>query len=136
VLPRVAALLAPGGWVVALVKPQFEAGRADADRGAGIISDPAVHRRVLRELLAKLQAAGAAPAADGPRLAAGALVPSPITGREGNREYLLWLVASERDEHTAPGGGALGEEEIAAVVAEAFGQSPTNPSPAGTAGER
>src|SRR5262245_45112979 len=80
VLPRVAALLAPGGWGVALVKPQFEAGRADADRGAGIISDPAVHRRVLRELLAELQAAGAAPAADGPWLAARALVPSPITG--------------------------------------------------------
>ena len=136
VLPRVAALLAPGGWVVALVKPQFEAGRADADRGAGIISDPAVHRRVLRELLAELQADDAASAADGLWLAARALVPSPITGREGNREYLLWLVAGARDEQAAPGGTALGEEEIAAMVAEAFGQSSTNPSPAGTTGGR
>jgi mono/diheme cytochrome c family protein len=57
-------------------------------------------------------------------------------GREGNREYLLWLVAGARDEQPAPGATALGEEEIAAVVAQAFGQCSTNPSPAGTAGGR
>ncbi|HKV01132.1 MAG TPA: TlyA family RNA methyltransferase, partial [Ktedonobacteraceae bacterium] len=49
VLPAIVPLLAPGAWVVALVKPQFEAGKAEADRGAGIISDPAVHDRVLQE---------------------------------------------------------------------------------------
>src|SRR2546421_8120268 len=43
VLPPLVPLLTPDAWVVALVKPQFEAGQAEVDRGAGIISDPAVH---------------------------------------------------------------------------------------------
>src|SRR5579875_977295 len=50
VLPPLASLLAPGAWVVALVKPQFEAGKAEVDRGSGVISDPAVHQRVLHDL--------------------------------------------------------------------------------------
>src|SRR5437868_9656231 len=52
VLPAIVPLLAPQAWVVALVKPQFEAGKAEADKGAGIISDPVVHERVLHELQA------------------------------------------------------------------------------------
>ena len=47
VLDALLGLLADGGRIVALVKPQFEAGRADADRGRGVIRDPAVWRRVL-----------------------------------------------------------------------------------------
>ena len=47
VLPAVVALLVPGAWLVALVKPQFEAGKHEADRGGGVIRDPAVHRRIL-----------------------------------------------------------------------------------------
>ncbi len=83
VLPAVVPLLAPDAWVVALVKPQFEAGKADADRGAGVISDPAVHARVLQELQdwipqhTPLQVRG--------------LTDSPIYGRDGNREFLLYL---------------------------------------------
>jgi len=83
VLPAVVPLLAPSAWVVALVKPQFEAGKADADRGAGVISDPAVHARVLQELQdwipqhTPLQVRG--------------LTDSPIYGRDGNREFLLYL---------------------------------------------
>src|SRR5260370_16130732 len=52
VLPALVPLLtlAAETWIVALVKPQFEAGKAEADRGGGIISDPYVHSRVLREL--------------------------------------------------------------------------------------
>jgi 23S rRNA (cytidine1920-2'-O)/16S rRNA (cytidine1409-2'-O)-methyltransferase len=92
VLPPMAALLRPGGWVVALVKPQFEAGRAEADRGAGVISDPAVHRAVLRELLEWL---ADWEEREGPRLVARGLVASPIEGREGNREYLLHLTRLE-----------------------------------------
>jgi 23S rRNA (cytidine1920-2'-O)/16S rRNA (cytidine1409-2'-O)-methyltransferase len=123
VLPHVAALLRPGGWVVALVKPQFEAGRAEADRGAGVISDPAVHHRVLDGLLQWL--AGAVPAAGAAaddaqpaRLIARGLIASPITGREGNHEYLLWLAAEAGD-----AGGAAGEavrDTVAGVVAGAF----------------
>jgi len=84
VLPRVAALTGPDTWMVALVKPQFEAGKAEADRGAGVISDPAVRRRVLVELCAW------APAQRQPLYPHG-LIASPIAGREGNREFLLWL---------------------------------------------
>ncbi|HXG48918.1 MAG TPA: TlyA family RNA methyltransferase, partial [Methylomirabilota bacterium] len=47
ILPPAVALLRPFGKVLALVKPQFEAGKAEADRGAGVITDPEVHRRVV-----------------------------------------------------------------------------------------
>jgi len=156
VLPAVAALLAPGGWVVALVKPQFEAGRAEADKGAGVIRDPGIHRRVLRELLAWLRdtpvgAAGNG-AAESRRLIPRGLVASPITGRDGNHEYLLWLsyadtsgqdTANEDDtkRDTIPSeattlaerggpGFPIGEAEIARVVAAAFDETPaTSPTP-------
>jgi 23S rRNA (cytidine1920-2'-O)/16S rRNA (cytidine1409-2'-O)-methyltransferase len=84
VLPQVAQLTTPDAWVVALVKPQFEAGKAEADRGAGVISDPQVRRRVLLEMVAW------APAQLQPLFPLG-LVASPIRGRDGNYEYLLWL---------------------------------------------
>ena len=83
VLPAIVPLLAPGAWVVALVKPQFEAGKAEADRGAGIISDPAVHDRVLQELQAWIPQ-------HTPFRVQG-VTDSPIYGREGNREFLLHL---------------------------------------------
>lgn len=92
VLPPVAALLAPGGWVMALVKPQFEAGRAEANRGGGVISDPEVHLRVLRDLLEWLSK-WPARAPDTQFLVPHSLVGSPIAGREGNHEYLLELRA-------------------------------------------
>jgi 23S rRNA (cytidine1920-2'-O)/16S rRNA (cytidine1409-2'-O)-methyltransferase len=117
VLPRVATLLAPDGWVVALVKPQFEAGRAEADRGAGVIREPAVHRRVLRDLLAWL--ADEAPDVAGRRLAPSGLIVSPITGRDGNHEYLLLLRMSEAQRHL-PGG----EQAIEQAVDEAFAPLP------------
>ena len=83
VLPAIVPLLAPGAWVVALVKPQFEAGKAEANRGAGIISDPAVHSRVLQELQEWI-------AQHTPFQVQG-LTDSPIYGRDGNREFLLHL---------------------------------------------
>ena len=83
VLPAIAPLLAPRAWIVALIKPQFEAGKADADRGAGIITDPAVHERVLRELQAWI--------GEHTPFHIQGLTDSPIYGREGNREFLLHL---------------------------------------------
>lgn len=83
VLPALVPLLAPGAWVVALVKPQFEAGKAEVDRGAGIISDPAVHSRVLHELQEWIPQ-------HTPFHVRG-LTDSPIYGRDGNREFLLHL---------------------------------------------
>jgi 23S rRNA (cytidine1920-2'-O)/16S rRNA (cytidine1409-2'-O)-methyltransferase len=94
VLPPVAALLVPGAWVVALVKPQFEAGRVEADRGGGVISDPEVHLKVLRDLLAWLME-WPERAPNAPFLMPQALIGSPIAGRQGNHEYLLRLIAQE-----------------------------------------
>src|SRR3954466_7790154 len=50
ILPAAIAIVKPGGKIVALVKPQFEAGKAEADRGGGVITDPAIHARVLAEM--------------------------------------------------------------------------------------
>lgn len=111
VLPRIAALLGDAGWVVALVKPQFEAGRAEADRGAGVISDPSVHERVLTGLLEWLASES------GPALAACGLAASPITGREGNHEYLLWLAKSQAEPKEQP---AVSAEKVNALVAALF----------------
>src|SRR6266516_1575297 len=83
VLPAIVALLAPEAWVVALVKPQFEAGKAEVDRGAGVISDPAVHSRVLDELQQWIT--------QHTPLKVKGLTDSPILGRDGNREFLLYL---------------------------------------------
>jgi 23S rRNA (cytidine1920-2'-O)/16S rRNA (cytidine1409-2'-O)-methyltransferase len=119
VLPRVASLAREGAWGVALVKPQFEAGRAEADRGAGVISDPEIHRRVLRDLLAwleQMQNQG-----DQRRLYPQGLIASPITGREGNAEYLLWFKASSTpDVASGIKDARIGTSEIEAAVAAAF----------------
>jgi len=75
--------------IVALIKPQFEAGRKDVGKG-GVVRDPDVHRRVLREVLEFAARSGL-----GPR----GLVRSPLTGPKGNVEFLAWLgvEASETD---------------------------------------
>ncbi len=83
VLPPLAPLLAPGAWAVALVKPQFEAGKAEVDRGEGVIRDPAVHERILAELQEWIPS-------HTPFTVRG-LTDSPIYGRDGNREFLLYL---------------------------------------------
>ena len=81
ILPVVPPLLAVGGDVVALVKPQFEAGRDEVGKG-GLVKDPTVHDRVVAEITASAAAVG---------LARVGLVESPITGSEGNREFLMHL---------------------------------------------
>jgi 23S rRNA (cytidine1920-2'-O)/16S rRNA (cytidine1409-2'-O)-methyltransferase len=79
VLPRVPPLLAPDADVIALVKPQFEAGRREVGR-KGLVRDPRVHERVLAEVTA---------AADRVGLARVGETESPIPGAAGNREYFL-----------------------------------------------
>ena len=71
-----------GGQVVALIKPQFEAGRAEASRGSGVIRDPAVHRRVLRDLLNFVQQE---------EFSILGLIRSPLLGPKGNVEFLVHL---------------------------------------------
>jgi 23S rRNA (cytidine1920-2'-O)/16S rRNA (cytidine1409-2'-O)-methyltransferase len=80
-LPPVFALAAPGWHALVLVKPQFEAGRAEAKKG--VVRDPAVHRRVLHEVAAAAPEWGA-------RVAG--VVDSGLPGPKGNREFFLYLV--------------------------------------------
>jgi 23S rRNA (cytidine1920-2'-O)/16S rRNA (cytidine1409-2'-O)-methyltransferase len=75
-------LAAPGADLVLLVKPQFEAGRAEASRGRGVIRDPEVWTRVIDEVNAAYRARGAAMIE---------CMQSPITGAEGNVEFLMHL---------------------------------------------
>src|SRR5713226_858090 len=82
-VPTPAPTSPPTPWIVALIKPQFEAGKTEVDRGAGVISDPAVHTRVLDELQEWIQQYTS--------FQIKGLTESPIFGRDGNREFLLYL---------------------------------------------
>ncbi len=84
VLPAIWALLRGGGVLVALVKPQFEAGKIAVDKGRGVIRDPAVQEATLAAV--RDFALGRLPSA----LLVGTM-DSPITGADGNREFLLGL---------------------------------------------
>jgi 23S rRNA (cytidine1920-2'-O)/16S rRNA (cytidine1409-2'-O)-methyltransferase len=92
VLGPVAWTLRPGAAarIVALVKPQFEAGRGRTHHG--VVRDPAIHREVLQRVVAE---------AAGLRLGAQGVIASPILGPEGNREFLVEL-------HSGPGCSDIG----------------------------
>jgi len=79
ILPVVPPLLSPGGRVVALVKPQFEAGRSDVGPG-GIVRDPAIHARAIEQVTAAALQIG---------LKRLRMESSPVTGAEGNQEFLV-----------------------------------------------
>src|SRR6185369_8931072 len=83
ILPAAVALLKPAGKLVALIKPQFEAGKTEADKGAGVITDPAVHTRVIEELRAF--------AASLVQLHWRDVIESPLLGPAGNKEFLVLL---------------------------------------------
>lgn len=97
VLPALFECMEPGGEVVALVKPQFEVGREAVGRG-GIVKDPELHRRVLLRLAAFVRTLGGS---------LHGVIPSPIRGAEGNREFFLRI-------SLAPGG--IGEAPFAAEI--------------------
>jgi 23S rRNA (cytidine1920-2'-O)/16S rRNA (cytidine1409-2'-O)-methyltransferase len=84
IIPSAVALLKARGKIVALIKPQFEAGKKEADRGAGVIRDTAVHERVLAEM--KDFASGFGKWAG--------TVESPILGPAGNKEFLVLIEKS------------------------------------------
>lgn len=109
VLDPLLALCTPGGDLVVLIKPQFEAGRAEADRGRGVIRDPAVWASVLTRTIAAVEGRGA--------IIMGLMV-SPIRGAAGNVEFFLHA----RPRAGTPGPArAVGERDVARVVAEAAG---------------
>jgi len=75
---------------VALVKPQFEAGKDQVGKG-GVVRDETVHRRVLNDLVNWAATSG---------LASQGLMASPLLGPKGNREFLLWLRPDESPQPT------------------------------------
>ena len=81
IFPRVPSVLRPGADVIALVKPQFEAGRREVGR-KGVVRDPVVQERVVAEATRAAGAVG---------LVRAAMTESPITGDTGNREFFLHL---------------------------------------------
>jgi 23S rRNA (cytidine1920-2'-O)/16S rRNA (cytidine1409-2'-O)-methyltransferase len=103
VLPAVRGLLGDRGRVIALVKPQFEAGREAVPRG-GVVRDAATHRAVLHRFGEDAAGTGFRP---------GGLIGSPITGADGNREFLALL---DTDDGARPDWKALVDEVVPSAV--------------------
>ncbi len=97
-LPQARKLLGPTGRIIALIKPQFEIGKGRVGKG-GVVRDPALHREVLTSILQWCNAEGLGPQR---------VIPSPILGPKGNREFLLLL---------HPGAAA---KDVDQLVAEAM----------------
>ena len=91
------------GGVVALIKPQFEAGKKDVARGDGVIRDPEIHRQVLLDVLSFAETMG---------VGLRGLIKSPLLGPKGNAEFLLWY------DFGAPG---LSTQELVAGVIQVEG---------------
>jgi len=89
VIAPMAAVCKPGAFMILLVKPQFEAGRAEVSRGRGVVSDPRVHQRVRAEVDEAIEASGCR---------AEAWTTSPITGADGNVEFLVHITTPNSDE--------------------------------------
>ncbi len=92
VLPAVWPFLRPGGILIALVKPQFEAGKTEVDKGQGIIRDDIVRQRVLAEVrgFALRELAGTELLGE---------MECPVAGADGNREFLLGLRKGAANQH-------------------------------------
>lgn len=87
VLAPLVGVCVPSGFLVLLVKPQFEAGRTEVSKGRGIVTDPEIHRRVREEIDAALVEAGCT---------VHGWTTSPITGADGNVEFLVHATTPPR----------------------------------------
>jgi len=83
VLPVAWQRVSPGGYLIALIKPQFEATKAEVSKVGGIIKDPAIHARVVESLTSSAQKLDL--------VSVLGVIPSPIEGGDGNREFLIAL---------------------------------------------
>ena len=79
----------PHPEVVALIKPQFEAGREDAAKGEGVIRDAAIHQRVIEEVVTAARLNG---------FGVQGVIRSPLTGPKGNVEFLIHLILGGLDQ--------------------------------------
>ena len=87
VVPALIGVCRPGSELVLLVKPQFEVGRRDVSKGKGIISDPELHQTACDGVRESCENAGAT---------VHQIISSPITGAEGNKEFLLYATVREK----------------------------------------
>jgi 23S rRNA (cytidine1920-2'-O)/16S rRNA (cytidine1409-2'-O)-methyltransferase len=99
-MPVVKNWLKETGQIIALIKPQFEAGRSETAKGGGVIRDTEVHRKVLSDVLTYAKNLG---------FKVSGLIQSPLLGPKGNKEFLVHLI---------PGEG--GEEEIFPLIEKVF----------------
>ena len=83
ILPPAVALLRAGGNIIALIKPQFEAGKAEVDKGAGVITDAAIHERVICELEEFVK--------QDDSVQWRGVTESPLLGPAGNKEFLVLI---------------------------------------------
>lgn len=114
VIDALLALVAPGGDLVVLVKPQFEAGRAEVSKGRGVIRDPEVWRRVLDEVMVAICGAGGA--------IMDAMV-SPLRGADGNAEFLVHVRRPEHGRDPQDAAVDRRAPDVATLVADATGES-------------
>ncbi|MDY0312240.1 MAG: TlyA family RNA methyltransferase [Desulfobacterales bacterium] len=91
VVPAVLRFVRPGGWILALIKPQFEVGRGQVGKG-GVVRDPHQHQAVIDDLCFFFSGLG---------LTVRSVLPSPILGPKGNREFLAALTLAQQ--HGAEG---------------------------------
>ncbi|MDP8953755.1 MAG: TlyA family RNA methyltransferase [Actinomycetota bacterium] len=112
VLPSLLALAVPGAAMVVLVKPQFEAGRREVSKGRGVVRDPTVWRQVLERVVDSVAAGGAT--------IMGAMA-SPLTGADGNVEFLVHLLAPTPGSSPVGPGQPVDLDEVVAEAVEAYG---------------
>ena len=85
ILPAAFGVLAAGGDLVCLIKPQFELERGEVGKG-GIVRDAALHEKAVQKIERFV--------AEDPDMNRQGLIDSPITGTDGNKEYLAWLTSA------------------------------------------
>ena len=106
ILPAVKKLLKPDAFVLALIKPQFEAGKELIGK-KGVVKDPEVHKEVIQRIISIAKAEG---------FGIGGLDFSPVKGPEGNIEYLLYLTAISKD-------NSLKEVDVLTTVEDVVAES-------------
>ena len=126
VMEVLVSLVEPGSWMVLLVKPQFEAGRQEASRGGGVVSDPDVWQRTVESVASAAQALGAA--------IMGVMV-SPLRGAEGNVEFCVHLVAGSAAAGAVDAGAGSGEPDGVSPPAAAMIDRVIEDAVASTGGE-
>jgi 23S rRNA (cytidine1920-2'-O)/16S rRNA (cytidine1409-2'-O)-methyltransferase len=124
VLPAVAGVLRPGAQALLMVKPQFEVGRERLGSG-GVVRDPALHAEAVRAVVHAAERAG---------LRARAVVPSPLPGPSGNREFFVWLVPDTQAQAHAPDQADEHDRAVADAVGAAVAWDPARGEPANRPG--